>query len=387
MYDYPSPSGKYLSLIHEQHYYRLKRYASDGIRGMYHCGKPWFMNSLFQYVVSRLGWNPSLDTDALTREFVADYYGPAAPKIIEIYTMLTQAAAREDRPQFGTKQLSFVTIPECERILSLFGEAEALAGPSGVYRDRVTGEKAFALYSYLCIKNPVLGNTQNLKAFTAHLRELLDIAINKPTNHWFVVRAGRGAKRKDAFQDFLWTVARVKVGPGMPMEDPIIAELMKDNEFDIAKHITVVKPETLGGNKGWRIPLDLFTGAGIPKMYKWKCPPRRGIVLRTQFFDEHTMTATFDLTDDVDGKWKLMLDGQNHDKLTPGAEFAVSVNGKEIFRGQNPFVRQGWSSTSYEIPASVLKQTGNTISITDLADGDVLFVDWLIIADVRIERP
>jgi hypothetical protein len=98
------------------------------------------------------------------------------------------------------------------------------------------------------------------------------------------------------------------------------------------------------------------------------------------------MTATFDLTDDVDGKWKLMLDGQNHDKLTPGAEFAVSVNGKEIFRGQNPFVSQGWSSASYEIPAGVLRQTGNTISITDLAEGDVLFIDWLIIADVRIER-
>ncbi|MFA6716734.1 MAG: DUF4838 domain-containing protein, partial [Victivallaceae bacterium] len=71
IYDYPYVSFNCLSFIHAHMFERIKRYAKDGIRGLHFNSCPFYMYSLFNYVASKLAWDPSLDTGTLVANFIA----------------------------------------------------------------------------------------------------------------------------------------------------------------------------------------------------------------------------------------------------------------------------------------------------------------------------
>ncbi len=68
---------------------KLKWYHAQGVRGIFLLGAPQPFNRMFSYVMGRLLWDISLDSHALTREFVEAYYGQSAPHLMD-YLELVQ---------------------------------------------------------------------------------------------------------------------------------------------------------------------------------------------------------------------------------------------------------------------------------------------------------
>jgi hypothetical protein len=65
IFDYPYSDLNSLSFFHELYFEKIKRFAKDGVRGLYFDSYDPFMDKLFAYVVARLTWNPELETRPL----------------------------------------------------------------------------------------------------------------------------------------------------------------------------------------------------------------------------------------------------------------------------------------------------------------------------------
>ena len=113
--------------MHELHFERIKRFAADGVRGLYFDSYDPFMDRLFAYVVSRLLWNPSLPTRPMVEDFIAAYYGPAAPTIQRVYDRLSDIVRPYERSQGAIlDRTKLVTNAELDELLGLYAKAEQL---------------------------------------------------------------------------------------------------------------------------------------------------------------------------------------------------------------------------------------------------------------------
>jgi hypothetical protein len=83
----------------------IKTYAEQGVSGVFAQGNVYSpvgdMDELKSWVISRMLWNPSLDPDALIREFIDGYYGTAASSIMAYCQLLREAV---DDPNVTTYQ-------------------------------------------------------------------------------------------------------------------------------------------------------------------------------------------------------------------------------------------------------------------------------------------
>jgi hypothetical protein len=337
------------------------------------------MRSLFDYVTSKLAWDTSLDTRKLTKEFIASYYGPAAPKMQEIYDYLTEISKPEDKLQGPTIDMkNFVTSEESEKILNLFDEAEELAQNKPVYLRRVRDDKSFALMTDVQKHNPVRGTAKDMKIFKKRLGELISSFPGNTQNMF----AKRAIQKPDKLKDFMWSVARLKINSKFN-EDPIIKQLMEDPQsVEIKESSTLRKLELLPNGAGWRIPLELFEGGIGPKDYRYKCPRRKMICIRARLLENHMMRANFKLPQEI-GSATLLVDGQDDDK-EGRTRIRISVNGNEIFRGENKFAELGWSTCSFKIPEGALKKGDNELLIENMEEGTNPFAQWFMTADVKL---
>ncbi|HPP12088.1 MAG TPA: DUF4838 domain-containing protein, partial [bacterium] len=80
VYDYP---GHGACLWLAGHIDRVKWYARNRVRTVYCCGTPTLFDGLFLYVISRLNWDPYLDSEKLIEEYVRVAYGQAAPPVLQ----------------------------------------------------------------------------------------------------------------------------------------------------------------------------------------------------------------------------------------------------------------------------------------------------------------
>lgn len=91
------------------------------------------------WILSKLLWNPSLDTHELAREFIAGVYGQAAPYIQRYYELLRGALDSSPDSHFGLYDLPmipYITPDVIARAMELFDMAEAAADDE-VLRERV----------------------------------------------------------------------------------------------------------------------------------------------------------------------------------------------------------------------------------------------------------
>ena len=142
--------------------------------------------------------------------------------------------------------------------------------------------------------------------------------------------------------------------------------------------------ELLADAKGWCIPLGLSEGAKHRDGYGYECPRRENVyVLRTRRTDHSLMRLGFNLHE-APGSATLAIDGQDDEK--PGAtRVRIALNDRELFRGPNRFRERGWSTCRYPLPTGLLVEGKNELVIEDLEEGDDVFAQWVIVADVRIE--
>lgn len=98
------------------------------------------------WVAARLLWDPTLDPDALVREFAAGYYGPAAAEIVEYYLLLHDSVRPETRATIWNRPDNpFFTESFIARADAIFDAAEARAG-GGEHLRRVERARIPILY-------------------------------------------------------------------------------------------------------------------------------------------------------------------------------------------------------------------------------------------------
>jgi hypothetical protein len=66
--------------------------------------------------------------------------------------------------------------------------------------------------------------------------------------------------------------------------------------------------------------------------------------------------------------YQLIVSGQS-DEPEQKCRIRIRVNDKTIFEGDNPFVRRGWSTTTFKIPGGALKRN-STLTIRNIEDSD-----------------
>ncbi len=78
------------------------------------------------------------------------------------------------------------------------------------------------------------------------------------------------------------------------------------------------------------------------------------------------------------GNYRLIISGQDDDAREK-CRIRVSVNGHEIYSGENPFVSRGWSRHTFVLPAMTLDRS-NTLLIESIEpDGQENAVPWFMI--------
>lgn len=122
----------------------MQYFADHGAGHFYDCGSYRSPGTEFAelraYLIAKLAWNPEADADQLIEEFVAGYYGPAAPPILEYIHALRKHIT--SRPPMHLSAYANPDDGQITRELLAFGEAkmeeaERLVANDPVLRRRV----------------------------------------------------------------------------------------------------------------------------------------------------------------------------------------------------------------------------------------------------------
>jgi hypothetical protein len=103
-------------------------------------------SELRSWVLAKLMWNPTLNTDALVREFISAYYGKAAPYIQHYFDSVQSLVRADTHPYiFCTEWDPLYTETFCTAATKLLDQARAAAEDSRI-RDRVDIVRLQMLY-------------------------------------------------------------------------------------------------------------------------------------------------------------------------------------------------------------------------------------------------
>lgn len=126
------------------------------------------------YMVSKLMWNPDLNTDSLMRAFMDGYYGAAAPYIYQYEKMLEGALLASGKDLWiydspVSHKDGMLNAPLRKRYNELFDQAEAAVASDTTYLNRVRRQR-------LCLQFPELEIARaEGKATKESVGELLDL--------------------------------------------------------------------------------------------------------------------------------------------------------------------------------------------------------------------
>ena len=190
--------------------------------------------------------------------------------------------------------------------------------------------------------------------------------------------------------DAMWALTRVEVPMEPAAEDGVpqrLAEMAADPFGTIKKH-RVTRFDKPLPEGGVLLPALSFSGACGPMYYKWKCEGKVAAWVRGAMTEVSTMSAEFALAERPTGEATLEMDGQDCDSVASGsAPIRISVNGKAVFTGVPGFASRGWSRETFKIPAGVLKQGDNVLTIKNLANSDSRNQYWVMISEAKILFP
>ncbi|MHC4871461.1 MAG: DUF4838 domain-containing protein [Planctomycetota bacterium] len=389
IYDYPIINTRALNFSHEAIFTKMKRYATNGLQGLYFDGRPLYMRDLFIYVTGKLAWSPDNDTGELTSNFIKSYYGPAATQVLKIYSILKSISSDKSRSQGPDLDISsYYTEAELDQLLALYDKAEKAAVADERILKQLRNDKTFVLFSYLTKINPLREQNIDMQKFKKNLGNFLDLALRPECLNIFKI------KNNSWLKDWFWKTAGIKIDTATwkgnkrttaIRKSPLIAQLINSPQsVEISVSHTARDIQFLSSRTGWQIPLAMFRGPQPPALYNWKCKPRNAIILRARQTGFASIARTDITLPQVPVNPKLIIAGQDDDK--PGrTPIRITVNKKEIFRGINTFAEKGWSEVNFPLPAELLHKGENELTIEDLSETNYLYSRWLAIAEVRIE--
>lgn len=131
----------------------LQFFAANNVKGVFEQGEAYEGNEystnsvgdfvqLRAWLMGKLLWNPALDQDALTVEFLRGYYGAAAP-FLKKHLDLIQVSYLAQNRKLSTynKDFSFITLDVANESIRLFNAAEAAVKSKKMLLNRVNRER------------------------------------------------------------------------------------------------------------------------------------------------------------------------------------------------------------------------------------------------------
>ena len=111
-----------------------------------------------------------------------------------------------------------------------------------------------------------------------------------------------------------------------------------------------------------------FGGGANPLFYTYRCEKRLATFVKGKKTKIPKMTAGFPLqAEKLNQQHELIICGQDDDS-TEKCPIRIELSGNLIFEGKNPFKRFGWNIQKFKIPAGLLKEGANTLTISNTAD-------------------
>ncbi len=386
--DYDYNSGFVLS--HRGMAARIKWLARHHARaGFWYSGVNHTFQPMFEYVHSQLNWDPFQDTGQLEREFIRTYYGDNAPLVEElvssIYNRLeaVKCVARVPPPDYFATD--FV-----DHILALFDEA--ISRESGRRQTELQHDKANFLLNGLLALQPAGHEIDDdeLRRFGSMLKPYLAGKLEE-------IRLTAERQKKplteasyQPLSEQIWNWTRVEVPASPAGEDAVPQRLqeMLESPFETIRSYRITRFDKPLPGGGVLIPAMSFSGACGPTWYKWKCEGKVAAWVRGAMTDVSTMAADFTLEAQPQGRAVLELDGQDSDSLwAPPAPIRISINGTEVFSGVPGFVKCGWARRQFQLPAGLLQQGENRLTIHNLVNSDSPRVHWVMISEASITFP
>jgi hypothetical protein len=377
VFDYPCGYAVYHEPFGSFHAMKRKLdfYAAHGIRGLYYCGVPSTFRDLFVFVQSRLLWEPKAPVEPLIDEFMAAYYGPAAPAMRRYFDRFhREVETRPVHQMCEGPNPGLISPALAEEAFALFAQAEAAAQGDRAALYRVHREKFNVLFADLNERNPANGRLAvGPEEFARRLGEF--VAIGRDQRVGNLLRSQRSAS------EWLYKVARLRTSASPWYADPPVGRLATDPVATLATAAEQSAQKPIDG--GIELLLDGFTGCRGPEEYSFQCPAKAAIWIYGRNSRTPEMRTSFRLETVPASPARLVLTAQDDDK--PGrVEIAITLNGTEVLRGPNAFAERGWSTAEFALPAGVLKAGMNELRIGTLNDSPAPDAGWFMLAECRV---
>ncbi|MCM8768245.1 MAG: DUF4838 domain-containing protein, partial [Candidatus Omnitrophica bacterium] len=225
--------------------WKVKWCAQRNMCGFMYCGINQSFRPLFQYVHSKLNWNPFLEVANLKRDFIYAYYRQAAPimeKIINtIYDRIEYG--NYDSRMHGVPPADYWTKPFVTETLALFDQAIALL-PEGAWgkKSEVMKDREWFINNCLSVTKPAgrKYTEEELEVFGLCLKEYLSKWLEEHNQQVEIARVEK--KKAPGYDDIankLWNWARIKVETEVSEGEipSVLTRLMKDPIATIKKEM------------------------------------------------------------------------------------------------------------------------------------------------------
>jgi len=132
----------------------IRLFEKNRVIGLFEQGDGYNQDATFAglkvYVLSRLMWNPRLDQDKLTREFLCGYYGDAGP-YLQKYLKVVSDAIIKDGSFYGCggTRMFYMTAADFAKAYKLFDQADAAVKNDPVLAKRVLMQRVILDHGYL----------------------------------------------------------------------------------------------------------------------------------------------------------------------------------------------------------------------------------------------
>ncbi len=309
--------------------------------------------SLQMRVLAEVLINPAVDVSSLVDTYLLHAFGPAAPAMRKYFDTITREPILRQWAQNTERRIrGFVTKDLADTAMHALDEAESLAATDPVFRKNVLREFVPMLWSYFSDQRR--GNAKlTEKEFPVYAKRLAKyVSTCRELGYSYLVQP--------TAKDWFWETALLKIGDTRPWyNDPVLEALCRDPEKTLGSVLPFVQEFRDGA---YRISNQGIIG-GQPMKGTWlrndgapvKC-------FRRPSSGYGTGSLLLRLDQQPDQAGSLLIYGIDNEKPEP-AQIEILVNGKSIYRGPAPWLKDAWSEKKIPFEAKVFQAGDNEITL------------------------
>lgn len=381
IYDYPRAYNQYYES--QPTFYAMRNkiqfYAKNNIRGINFCGTPAVFGQLFRYVIGKMLWDPSTDTEKHIDEFMKAYYGPSAADMRAYFDLLQRSVGEGEAGYHlhcESRNSGLVKPELAVKAYAVIAKAKAAVKNDTVLSERVLFEEfAGILWSDLNdnTSTDLIGTDgQPDPDVLWKLRDLYDICKARSIQTF--------NRREDGriwFEKTFGIPTTVSPWYAEPLIPALLYSPVTANILDV---VTALHQSNTPG--GIMLRLTAFKGGIGPSSYSYQCPERVAVWVDPKKHGKSEMHARFSLHV-IPARASLVLSALDDDK--PGAaKIRISMNGVVVFNGENTAAERDWTMLTFPIPSAALKTGLNSVSISAAASPDAAGAKWFMISGASI---